>query len=70
MSDICRTPPAGWTCTRVAGHGGPCAAWPTKDIVLVPRKLLLKCMKALDLSLMHDEWKQVVDLLNPSKDTE
>jgi hypothetical protein len=26
----CELPPSGWTCTRGAGHDGPCAAWPTK----------------------------------------
>ena len=24
----CTIPPAGWYCTRGAGHDGPCAAWP------------------------------------------
>ena len=24
----CAAPPAGWTCSRVAGHEGPCAASP------------------------------------------
>jgi hypothetical protein len=24
----CAVPPPGWYCTRVAGHDGPCAAWP------------------------------------------
>jgi len=24
----CNRPPAGWTCSRVPGHEGPCAAWP------------------------------------------
>lgn len=24
----CRRPPAGWTCSRPAGHAPPCAAWP------------------------------------------
>lgn len=24
----CTLPPAGWHCTRKAGHSGPCAAWP------------------------------------------
>lgn len=24
----CKTPPAGWTCSRGAGHEGPCAASP------------------------------------------
>ena len=24
----CKLPPAGWRCTRYAGHKGPCAAWP------------------------------------------
>ena len=24
----CTVPPPGWYCTRVAGHDGPCAAWP------------------------------------------
>jgi len=25
---VCATPPAGWNCTRAAGHEGPCAAVP------------------------------------------
>lgn len=25
----CEVPPAGWRCTREAGHDGPCAALPT-----------------------------------------
>lgn len=25
----CARPPAGWYCTRGAGHEGPCASWPT-----------------------------------------
>jgi hypothetical protein len=24
----CRRPPRGWTCSRLVGHEGPCAAWP------------------------------------------
>jgi len=24
----CHVPPPGWVCTREAGHGPPCAAWP------------------------------------------
>jgi hypothetical protein len=28
---ICRIPPAGWVCTRRAGHDGPCAALPLAD---------------------------------------
>ena len=24
----CNVPPPGWYCTRMAGHSGPCAAWP------------------------------------------
>ncbi|MDP0495075.1 MAG: hypothetical protein Q7Q73_02595 [Verrucomicrobiota bacterium JB024] len=28
MSDECKLPPAGWRCTRKAGHEGPCAAVP------------------------------------------
>lgn len=32
MSDVCTTPPAGWICTRVAGHEGPCAAEPACDL--------------------------------------
>lgn len=27
--DICTKPPEGWSCTRKAGHDGPCAAIPT-----------------------------------------
>jgi hypothetical protein len=26
MDNQCKVPPAGWYCTRQAGHGGPCAA--------------------------------------------
>lgn len=28
--DACTLPPAGWYCTREAGHDGPCAAPPTQ----------------------------------------
>ena len=28
---VCAVPPAGWRCTRVAGHDGPCAAIPRED---------------------------------------
>jgi hypothetical protein len=28
----CQTPPAGWACTRDAGHAGPCAAIPITEI--------------------------------------
>lgn len=28
MSARCTVPPAGWECTRAAGHDGPCAAIP------------------------------------------
>lgn len=27
----CRLPPPGWTCSRDAGHDGPCAAAPDVD---------------------------------------
>jgi len=30
---ICKVPPAGWYCTRAAGHEGPCAAIATSDHV-------------------------------------
>jgi hypothetical protein len=26
----CTVPPDAWVCTRVAGHDGPCAAWPAE----------------------------------------
>lgn len=26
MDERCEVPPEGWTCTRVRGHDGPCAA--------------------------------------------
>lgn len=29
LGDRCTRPPAGWTCSRAAGHEGPCAAEPT-----------------------------------------
>jgi len=28
--ESCTVPPAGWYCTRQAGHAGPCAAYPTE----------------------------------------
>lgn len=28
----CRLPPPGWTCSRTAGHDGPCAASPAIDL--------------------------------------
>jgi hypothetical protein len=30
---ICALPPAGWICTRGAGHGGPCAAHTTEALI-------------------------------------
>lgn len=30
----CTRPPAGWCCTRAAGHAGPCAAWPEGSAAL------------------------------------
>jgi len=37
MHMLCTLPPAGWRCTRVAGHEGPCAAVPidAKLIIIV-----------------------------------
>jgi hypothetical protein len=34
-SPVCALPPAGWHCTRVAGHDGPCAALPSDDAGLL-----------------------------------
>jgi hypothetical protein len=28
LGQQCKLPPKGWTCSRGAGHDGPCAAWP------------------------------------------
>lgn len=28
----CPAPPPGWRCTREVGHGGPCAAVPTRSV--------------------------------------
>lgn len=28
----CTVPPAGWICTRAAGHAGPCAAVPSASV--------------------------------------
>jgi len=28
---VCDLPPGGWYCTRIAGHDGPCAAFPVLD---------------------------------------
>lgn len=33
----CTVPPAGWRCTRDAGHEGPCAAVPTREKELAQR---------------------------------
>lgn len=30
VSERCVVPPAGWACSREAGHDGPCAAVPVK----------------------------------------
>jgi hypothetical protein len=32
--DQCSKPPAGWYCTRAAGHDGPCAAYPQNHSVV------------------------------------
>lgn len=37
----CALPPPGWTCTRMPGHDGPCAAYP--ETIEVP-----SCLKPLD----------------------
>jgi hypothetical protein len=29
-AEECDVPPPGWRCTRLKGHDGPCAAWPTE----------------------------------------
>lgn len=29
--DCCSKAPAGWRCSREAGHEGPCAAWPVQE---------------------------------------
>lgn len=34
---VCQVPPHGWSCTRKAGHEGPCAAVETDDAELVQR---------------------------------
>lgn len=31
MTQACTIPPAGWACTRAAGHDGPCAAIPAGE---------------------------------------
>lgn len=37
-SPECKRPPAGWRCTRMAGHPGPCAALPTRGSARPGRK--------------------------------
>jgi hypothetical protein len=32
MNDKCQLPPAGWECSRKAGHEGPCAATPAPQV--------------------------------------
>lgn len=32
----CGIPPAGWFCSRMPGHEGPCAAYPIKDSQTTP----------------------------------
>jgi hypothetical protein len=34
----CTVPPAGWYCTRAAGHDGPCAALPQAETVREEQK--------------------------------
>ncbi len=34
----CKVPPAGWWCSRPAGHKGPCAAWPVLGRKKAPPK--------------------------------
>jgi hypothetical protein len=34
--EVCNLPPAGWRCTRTAGHSGPCAAEPVTTLPPAP----------------------------------
>lgn len=34
MVEKCAKPPAGWRCTRIVGHSGPCAALPVSDALV------------------------------------
>lgn len=36
----CPVPPSGWVCSRPAGHGGPCAAYPAADAPLTEAELV------------------------------
>lgn len=53
----CKLPPAGWYCTRSAGHDGPCAARP---ISIQPP--ITKSMRRILLDLLQDELIEEGDL--------
>lgn len=48
MNEPCDRPPAGWTCTRPAGHSGPCAAYPA-----VPKTRWQRIRNAIARLLVH-----------------
>lgn len=50
----CTKAPAGWTCSREAGHEGPCAAVHES---MQPSAYLLSVMLSID------EWRMIVDAL-------
>jgi hypothetical protein len=45
MTTTCNKAPAGWYCTRSAGHSGPCAAWPLKPSPRQRFRNWLTCFK-------------------------
>ncbi|HEV7301632.1 MAG TPA: hypothetical protein VGN72_19870 [Tepidisphaeraceae bacterium] len=40
--DTCRVPPPGWSCSRPAGHEGPCAASPINSKVIDRNVVMFK----------------------------
>ncbi len=42
----CMLPPAGWTCSRAAGHDGPCAARPKRQPLLLRPGQIIECDRA------------------------
>ena len=58
MSQPCRIPPPGWTCSREAGHPGPCAASPVaQQAAISPPTIpqLVRFKKRIGRALDHLE---------------
>lgn len=66
-SGACTVPPEGWSCSRGAGHGGPCAASPTKENAMTKTECIDRAAEAIgkaekkDSIDERDSWLRVAD---------